>query len=319
MLDALAMARAGLPVGIVREGERVFDLTLRIGGERVDDERDIARLPLQTSHGNLVPLSMVADVKLENTVVMVGREQMKRRLIVQCNVRGRDMVGFVKEAQAKVAQLNLPKQDIEVVWGGQFENFNRAKTRLALLVPVSIGVIALMLVFMFRSIRYMIVSVLNLPFAVAGGVLALTVRGLPFSIPAGVGFIALCGVAVMTGIVMTESLINTPRGPDVEARVRKASLAAFRAPISTALVAAIGFIPAATATGTGAEVQRPLATVVIGGLLIGMVVSMLALPAMLLIVARREQNEPVEQDAEADDWSPLSGTHHPHGHGASAE
>jgi cobalt-zinc-cadmium resistance protein CzcA len=310
VLDALAMARAGLPVGIVREGERVFDLTLRMGGERVDDERDLARLPLMTHGGNLVPLSMVADLKLENTVVMVGREQMKRRLIVQSNVRGRDMVGFVKEAQQKVAKLDLPKS-VEIVWGGQFQNFNRAKDRLTLLVPVAIGVIALMLVFMFRSFRYMIISVLNLPFAVAGGVLALTLRGLPFSIPAGVGFIALCGVAVMTGIVMTESLINTPRSSDVEGRVRKAALHAFRAPISTALVAAIGFIPAATATGTGAEVQRPLATVVIGGLLIGMVVSMLALPAMLLLAAKKEALEPVEDDERADDWSPLgSGSGH---------
>ncbi|MBX3185771.1 MAG: efflux RND transporter permease subunit [Labilithrix sp.] len=311
VLDALAMARAGLPVGIVREGERVFDLTLRIGGDQVDDERDLGRLPLMTPNGNLVPLSMVADVKLENTVVMVGREQNKRRLIVQANVRGRDMVGFVKEAQQKVAKLDLPKS-VEIVWGGQFQNFNRAKDRLMLLVPVAIGAIALMLVFMFRSFRYMIITVLNLPFAVAGGVLALTLRGLPFSIPAGVGFIALCGVAVMTGIVMTESLINTPRGPDVEGRVRKAVLAAFRAPISTALVAAIGFIPAATATGTGAEVQRPLATVVIGGLLIGMVVSMLALPAMLLLAARREALEPETEDDRAEDWSPLSGAsgHH---------
>jgi cobalt-zinc-cadmium resistance protein CzcA len=301
-------------VGVVREGERVFDLTLRIGGERVDDEHDLARLPLSTADGNLVPLSMVADLKLENTVVMVGREQMRRRLIVQSNVRGRDMVGFVKEAQAKVAQLNLPK-NVEVVWGGQFQNFNRAKDRLALLVPVSIAVIGLMLVFMFRSLRYMTITLLNLPFAVAGGVLSLVLRGLPFSIPAGVGFIALCGVAVMTGIVMTESLVNTPREADVVGRVRKASLAAFRAPISTALVAAIGFIPAAIATGTGAEVQRPLATVVIGGLLIGMVLSMLTLPAMLLIAAKREALEPVEsENSEEDDWSPLSVHGGGHGH-----
>lgn len=314
VLDALAMARAGLPVGIVREGERVFDLTLRIGGETIDDEHDLSRLPLATSDGHLVPLSMVADVKLEHTVVMVGREQMRRRLIVQSNVRGRDMVGFVKEAQARVEELNLPK-NVEVVWGGQFQNFNRAKDRLALLVPVSIAVIGLMLVFMFRSLRYMTITLLNLPFAVAGGVFAMVLRGLPFSIPAGVGFIALCGVAVMTGIVMTESLIKTPREGDVVARVRKASLAAFRAPISTALVAAIGFIPAAIASGTGSEVQRPLATVVIGGLLIGMVVSMLTLPAMLLIAAKREALEPVDEAADAldDDWSPPSiheGAHH---------
>lgn len=322
VLDALAMARAGMPVGIVREGERIFDLVLRIGGERIDDERDVARIPLATHAGNLVPLSMVADVNVEDSVVVVGREQLKRRVIVQTNVRGRDMVGFVKEAQGKVAQLDLPKTQ-QIVWGGSFENFNRAKARLSILVPVSIGVIALMLVFMFRSIKYMLITVLNLPFAVAGGVLALVLRGLPFSIPAGVGFIALCGVAVMTGIVMTQSLIDTPREPDVVARVRKASYAAFRAPISTALVAAIGFIPAATATGTGAEVQRPLATVVIGGLLIGMVISMLALPAMLLIVAKREAQNPVEaeEDDFADDHS--SDAHGAHGghepHGAHAE
>ncbi len=312
VLDALAMARAGLPVGIVREGERVFDLVIRLGGERVDDEGDIGRLPLMTEQGQLVPLGNVADVQLEDTIVVVGREQMKRRLIVQTNVRGRDMVGFVKEAQAKVAQLKVPKS-MEIVWGGQFENFNRAKSRLSLLVPISIGVIALMLVFMFRSIKYMLITVLNLPFAVAGGVLALSIRGLPFSIPAGVGFIALCGVAVMTGIVMTQSLINTPREPDVVARVRKASVAAFRAPISTALVAAIGFIPAATASGTGAEVQRPLATVVIGGLLIGMVVSMLALPAMLMLAARKESTEPEKEEIDdfADDPNDL---HHAHGH-----
>lgn len=314
VLDALAMTRAGLPVGIVREGERVFDLVLRIGGERIDDEGDLGRLPLATQQGNLVPLSMVADLKLEDAVVVVGREQLKRRVIVQTNVRGRDMVGFVKDAQAKVQSLGLPKS-MEVVWGGQFENFNRAKDRLSILVPVSIGVIGLMLVFMFRSIKYMLITVLNLPFAVAGGVLALVLRGLPFSIPAGVGFIALCGVAVMTGIVMTQSLINTPREADVAARVRKASSAAFRAPISTALVAAIGFIPAATATGTGAEVQRPLATVVIGGLLIGMVVSMLALPAMLLVVAKREAQNPQEeeQDDFADDA--IGDAHGAHAHG----
>ena len=295
VLDALAMARAGQQVGVVREGERVFDLVVRLGGERVDDERDLQRLPLATQGGNLVPLSTVADVKLEDTVVIVGREQMQRRLIVQTNVRGRDMVGFVKEAQEKVKAIKTPKS-IEVVWGGQFENFNRAKARLSMLVPFSIGVIALMLVFMFRRLTYMAITLLNLPFAIAGGVFALVLRGLPFSIPAGVGFIALCGVAVMTGIVMTQSLIDTPKSENVEERVRTASLNAFRAPFSTALVAAIGFIPAAIASGTGAEVQRPLATVVIGGLLIGMIVSMLALPAMLLLVARRDLKNPAAED-----------------------
>lgn len=296
VLDALAMARAGQQVGVVREGERVFDLVVRLGGEGVEDERDLARLPLASQAGNLVPLSMVADIKLEDTIVIVGREQMKRRLIVQTNVRDRDMVSFVKEAQAKVAQLNTPK-NLEVVWGGQFENFNRAKSRLSLLVPISLAVIALMLVFMFRSIKYMIITVLNLPFAVAGGIVALSIRSLPFSIPAGVGFIALCGVAVMTGIVMTQSLMQTPAEADVVARVRKASLAAFRAPFSTALVAAIGFIPAATASGTGAEVQRPLATVVIGGLASSTILGMVLLPALLRVLALRDTRATPEPES----------------------
>ena len=308
VLDALAMARQGQSVGVVREGERVFDLVVRLGGEGVEDESDLERLPVATQAGNLVPLSMVADVKLEDTIVQVGREQNRRRLIVQTNVRGRDMVGFVKDAQAKVARVSIP-HGVEVVWGGQFENFNRAKTRLSLLVPISIAVIALMLVFMFRKLKYMLIILLNLPFAVGGGIFAMVVRGLPFSIPAGVGFIALAGVAVMTGIVMTQSLLDTPHEDDVIARVRKSSLAAFRAPFSTALVAAIGFIPAAIATGTGAEVQRPLATVVIGGLLVGMVLSMLTLPAMLLLATHQELKEPFEEDNPFDE--PLSEAH-PH-------
>jgi cobalt-zinc-cadmium resistance protein CzcA len=288
VLDTVTMTRAGLPVGVVREGERIFDLVLRIGGEEIRDERDVERLPVATSHGALVPLKMLADVTEERTVVLVSREQMKRRIAVQANVRGRDMVGFVKEAQARVDALNLPKS-IEVEWGGQFQNFNRAKGRLAMLVPIAFAVIALMLVITFRSAKYMVVTVLNLPFALAGGVLALVLRGLPFSIPAGVGFIALSGVSVITGIVMTNKLLELPRNLPAVERVRRASKEAFRAPVSTALVAAIGFIPAAIATGTGAEVQRPLATVVIGGLVVAMAISMVALPAMLLIAARREE------------------------------
>ena len=211
-------------------------------------------------------------------------------------MRGRDLVGFVKEAQERVGRLQLPK-GVEVVWGGQFQNFNRAKARLTLLVPIALGVIALMLVVTFRSAKYMLVTILGLPFAVAGGVFAMVIRGLPFSIPAGVGFIALCGVSVMTGIVMTTNLLSVPSSVDPLERVKRAARASLRAPLSTALVAAVGFVPAAIATGTGAEVQRPLATVVIGGLIVAMLVSMLALPVMLLFVAKSEhETKPEEHD-----------------------
>ena len=176
------------------------------------------------------------------------------------------------------------------MWGGQFQNFNRAKTRLALLVPVAIAVIGLMLLITFRAYRYVLVTLLNLPFAIAGGVVALIARDLPFSIPAGVGFIALCGVSVMNGVVMTTNLIAKADIEDPLRRVYESALASLRPIASTALVAAIGFVPAAIATGTGAEVQRPLATVVIGGLISAMLLSLPALPAMLYWVDRRRIN-----------------------------
>jgi cobalt-zinc-cadmium resistance protein CzcA len=287
VLDAVAMTRAGLPVGVVRDGERTFDLVLRLGGESVRGARDLARLPIATARGELVPLAMLADLAEERTLVQVGREQMRRVLAVTANVRGRDMVGFVAEAQARVRELDLPR-GVELAWGGQFENFDRAKRRLSLLVPVAIGIIGVMLVVTYRSVAYALVTVLGLPFALAGGVAALALRGLPFSVPAAVGFVALCGVSVLTGIVVTTNLLAAPAELPPEERVRRAGAASLRAPLSTALIAAIGFVPAAFASGTGAEVQRPLATVVIGGLVFSLALSLLAIPAMLVLVAGRE-------------------------------
>jgi cobalt-zinc-cadmium resistance protein CzcA len=308
VLDVLTMSKAGLEVGQVREGERVFDLMLRMGGKEVDDTGDIARLPITTANGDIVPMSMVADMVEERTVVLIGREQMRRRLIVQANVRDRDMVGFVKEAQEKVkASFQFPKT-IEIVWGGQFQNFNRAKDRLMMLVPVALGIIAILLVITYRGFWYMVATVLNLPFAIGGGLIGLVIRGLPFSIPAGVGFIALCGVSVMTGIVLTSRLLEVPRDMPAKERVRVAAAKAFRAPLSTALVAAVGFIPAATATGTGAEVQRPLATVVIAGLIVSMLMSLIVLPAMLLFIAKKEEDNPLG-DESMPDLSALAGEH----------
>jgi len=286
ILDVLTMTRGGQTVGRVREGERVFDLSLRIGGERVTDPQDLARLPVATTGDRLVPLALVASVAEERTTVQIGREQMRRRIIVQCNVRGRDIVGFVQEAQSKVTPLALPK-NAELSWGGQFQNYGRAKADLMKLVPVSIGIIGVMLSIAFGGVRYMLVTLLSLPFALAGGVAALVLRGLPFSIPAGVGFIALAGVAVMNGVVMTTNFRKRPESEPLEERVTHAALASLRAIFSTALVASVGYVPAALATGMGAEIQRPLATVVIGGILAAMLLSLLALPAMLLVSSRQ--------------------------------
>ncbi len=294
VLDAIEVARAGQVVGRVYEGERTFDLVVKIAGDKVTGERELGRFPIATAKGEFVPLSSVAEIVTERGLFQISREKLRRRLVVESNVRGRDLVGFVTEAKQRVAQLKLPP-GIELVWGGQFENFTRANQRLSMLVPVSLAIIALMLFFAYRSVPLTIVTLLGLPFALGGGIISLVLRGMPFSIPAMVGFIALAGVSVMSGMVMTTRLLETSPSKKVEERVHEAADAAFRPTISTALVAALGFIPMAIATSAGAEVQRPLATVVIGGLLIGVVVSVLAMPAMLLVVGRRFKLPVVER------------------------
>jgi cobalt-zinc-cadmium resistance protein CzcA len=285
ILSAVAAARAGEPLGHVYEGERTFDLVLKLGGDELRSAEGLRRLPIPTAQGELVPLETVASVEVERDLVQIGREGFRRRLFVESNVRGRDLVGFVADAKARVAALELPR-GVEVRWGGQFENFTRAKTRLTMLVPVALGIIAVMLYAGYRSVPLTIVTMLSLLFALAGGALGLGLRGMPFSIPAAVGFIALAGVAVMSGVVMTTRLLEEDL-PDLRERVERAARHAFRPTVSTALVAALGFVPMAIATSAGAEVQRPLATVVIAGLLVGVVLSSVAMPAMLRLVVER--------------------------------
>jgi cobalt-zinc-cadmium resistance protein CzcA len=284
VLDAVEAVRAGQIIGPIYEGERAFDLVLRIGGDEVRTTRELGRLPIAMAGGALVPLEAVATIATERGPYQSSREDLRRRLFVEANVRGRDMVGFVAEARARAAKLQLPP-GVEVHWGGQFENFTRAKTRLSLLLPIALAVIAGMLYAAYRSLPLMLVSLLSLPFALAGGVCAMWLRGLDFSIPAAVGFIALCGVSVMSGVVLTLRLLATANDRSIDERVIEAATSAFRPMISTALVAALGFVPMAIATSAGAEVQRPLATVVIGGLAVGVVLTSLAVPAMLRLVA----------------------------------
>lgn len=285
ILLAVEAARAGQQLGKVYEGERSFDLVLKLSGDQLKGAEGLRRLPIPTDNGELVPLETVANVGVERDVVQIGRESFRRRLIVESNVRGRDLVGFVADARERVAKLELPR-GVEVKWGGQFENFTRAKTRLTMLVPVALGIIAVMLYAGYRSVPLTIVTMLSLLYAMAGGALGLGLRGMPFSIPAAVGFIALAGVAVMSGVVMTTRLLEE-RGLDARERVERAAKHAFRPTVSTALVAALGFVPMAIATSAGAEVQRPLATVVIAGLLVGVVLSAIAMPAMLRLVVGR--------------------------------
>ncbi len=285
VLSAVAMARAGESVGSVYEGERSFDLVLRLGGEATQVSADLGRFPVLTQSGELLPLSSVATLVEERGVSQISREKLRRRLVVECNVRGRDLVGFVADARQRVEALSLPPS-VEVEWGGQFENFERAKNRLTLLLPIALGLIGVMLWSAYRSVALTLVTLLTLPFALGGGVVALVVRGLPFSIPAAVGFIALAGVSVMGGSVMTARLLEVNRERAIDDRVKQAATSTFRPMISTALVAALGFVPMAIATGAGAEVQRPLATVVIGGLVVSTAAALFLMPAMMSLVLR---------------------------------
>jgi cobalt-zinc-cadmium resistance protein CzcA len=224
-----------------------------------------------------VPLASVASVRETEGPAVINRESLQRRVLVEVNVRGRDLVGFVHDAQARVAsQVKLP-EGVTVQWGGQFENFTRASQRLGLVVPIALALIFGMLFLMFGDLRLAVAVFAGAPFALVGGVLALYLRGLPFSIPAAVGFIAVAGVAVLNGVVMASEASRrlSSGGADGMSAIAGSAVAVLRPVLTTALCAAVGFIPMAVSTHAGAEVQRPLATVVIGGVIGAMIMSLL--------------------------------------------
>ena len=247
----------------------------------------IGEVPVGTSSGMIVPLSQVAKIEMREGPATINREAFERRLLVESNVRGRDLVSYVNESRAKVeATVKIP-QGYHLVWAGQFENFTRAKNRLALVVPVALAIIFGMLFLMFGELRTVICVFACVPLGLVGGIIALAIRGLPFSIPAAVGFIALAGVAVLNGVVMASELQRRLRGEGSGNPYIESAVTVLRPVITTALVAAIGFLPMALSTRAGAEVQRPLATVVIGGILSSTLLSLFVLPTLLKLLAKR--------------------------------
>jgi len=231
--------------------------------------------------GQLVPLGDVADLHFTTGPVQVSRENQSRRLTVEFNVRGRDLLSVVREAQDKVArEVSLPTGS-RVEWGGQFEHYQEAKQRLGVVVPLALTLILFLLWLAFRSMRIALLIFVNVPFAAVGGILALTIREIPFSISAGVGFIALSGVAVLNGLVLISFSRQLEQdGIERMAAIRQAAEIRLRPVLMTALVAALGFVPMAISTAPGSEVQRPLATVVIGGILSATLLTMLLLPVL---------------------------------------
>lgn len=279
--DLVESVVAGKQAGQVYEGEQRFNLVVRLNEASGTDINSIRNLLLTTPSGARVPLSQIADIKLVEDAAQITREDTRRRIGVELNVRGRDIGSFVTEAQAKIErEVQLPP-GYYLKWGGTFENLQRASARLLIVVPIALFLIFVLLYTTFSSIKQALLIYTGIPFAIVGGIVALALRGMPFSISAGVGFIALFGVAVLNGVVMV-SFINHLReeGKSVLDAVREGAETRLRPVLMTALVASLGFIPMAIATSAGAEVQRPLATVVIGGLITSTLLTLLILPTL---------------------------------------
>lgn len=272
--------RMGTPVGKLLEGERRFDVMLRLADTPAADPYPLSRLRIPLEDGRSILLGDVVDIREESGPAQVSREQARRRVIIEANVRGRDLASFVQELQQRVAEVKLPS-GYYIEYGGEYENLARASKRLALIVPATLLAILVLLYLAFGSVRPALLIFINVPAAATGGVFALALRGLDLSISAAVGFLALFGVATLNGIVLLAAARQRQeRGePRVQASLNAAK-ERLRPVMTTALVAALGFVPMALATGTGAEVQRPLATVVIGGLMTATLATLLALPAL---------------------------------------
>jgi cobalt-zinc-cadmium resistance protein CzcA len=289
-VNTLTQAMAvGQRAGVVREGDRRFDIVVKLDG--VTGELDRVRvLPLRSSRGAIVPLGAVAAVDSVTGPLVVNRNKLSRRISVEANVRGRDLVSVVDDARAAVARDIKVPSGYRVEWGGQFENFVSAKQRLLFVVPLALLAILFLLWRAFDRAKPALLIFLNIPFAVIGGVFALAMRGLPFSISAGVGFIALFGVAVLNGLVLVSSARQLEAaGRSAHEAIVEAARSRLRPVLMTALVAALGFVPMALSTAPGSEVQRPLATVVIGGLASATFLTLLLFPAVYSLVHRRNR------------------------------
>ena len=281
----LKTAYAGNVAGVVFEGEKRFDMVVRLQKELRHDMTDIENLYVPLPNGGKVPLSEVAAVTLKNAPAQVSRENGKRRIFVGFNVRGRDVESVVKEIQTLLAaKLKLPS-GYYTTYGGQFENLLAAKKRLSVAVPVALLLIIVLLYFTFNSIKQSLLIFTAIPLATIGGVFALLIRGMPFSISAGIGFIALFGVAVLNGIVLISqfNFLKKEGITDIYERVRQGTLVRLRPVILTASVASLGFLPMALSTSAGAEVQKPLATVVIGGLITATILTLIVLPVLYIL------------------------------------
>ena len=311
--DAISIAVGGREAGTLFDGDRRFDIIVRLPESLRTDLEAIRRLPVALPKGagaeaqrtSFIPLGEVATLELAPGPNQVSRENGKRRIVVSANVRGRDLGSFVAEAEEAMRKVAIPA-GYWTVWGGQYENLASATERLQVVVPVSLLLVFTLLFAMFGNLKDGLLVFTGIPFALTGGIAALWLRGIPLSISAAVGFIALSGVAVLNGLVMISFIRNLREGGlPLDAAIREGALTRLRPVLMTALVASLGFVPMAIATGTGAEVQRPLATVVIGGILSSTALTLLVLPLLYRIAHRRDEGEETEDAREQRHGAPL--------------
>ncbi len=291
-------AFAGESSGMVYEDEKRFDLVVRLAGEKRKNLEDLQNLLIPTSNGSQIPLQQIADVSIKQSVNQIQRDDAKRRIIVGFNVKGRDVQSVVNDIQNEVAKVKMPT-GYYTTYGGAFENLVAAKKRLSIAVPISLLLIFFLLYFAFNSVRQGLLIYSAIPLSAIGGILFLAARGMPFSISAGIGFIALFGVAVLNGIVLISEYnkIRKEGVTDIKQIVLEGTKHRLRPVLMTALVASLGFLPMALSNGAGAEVQRPLATVVIGGLLIATFLTLFILPVLYILFEKKqfmkEQNKSI--------------------------
>jgi cobalt-zinc-cadmium resistance protein CzcA len=289
--DVLAVVRNGVggePVGTLLDGVKRFDIALRLDDPSRASIQALERIPLRTPAGALVQLDQVAKVSVAEGYSFIRREQLQRHAVIQMDVRGRDIDGFVRDADAAIARSVALPSGYYTAWGGAFENQQRALRRLAIIVPVTIFFIFILLYTAFHSARYAALILANVPFATIGGVVALFVTGQYLSVPSAIGFIAVFGVAMLNGIVLV-SFLNARRAAGLTVRdaVLEGTSLRLRPVLMTASVAILGLLPMLLSTGAGAETQRPLATVVVGGLISSTLLTLLLLPVVYDWMERR--------------------------------
>mgnify|MGYP001811105382 CR=1 FL=1 len=303
--NIVEMAIGGKKVSTFYEGERRFDIRVRYSPEFRRGEKEIGKLLVPCSNGTKIPLRQIADIKVQNGPAFVYREGNLRFIPIKFSVRGRDLGSTIAEAQEKVGQQVKLAKGYSMAWNGEFENQVRATNQLKVVVPISILLIFMWLFFMFNSVKDATIVLLNVPFALIGGILGLYITNINFSISAGVGFIALFGVCVQNGVILV-SVFNkyVQMGVPLIQAITQGAMSRVRPVVMTALMAGLGLMPAALSTGIGSETQKPLAVVVICGLISATILTLITLPAIYYLWYKnaRPQVATEEDEAEYEDY-----------------